>query len=139
MAEMLKTFNWNNDAPHTNFLRINEWKDQISWLSESVFSNKLWETKRIITFLQMNDEKVACVINFLLSSEVRSKPGVAPLLVLQLFPEMLRVYTEVKYIFYEKGAVYYVVTNQICRRSSERIWCKKVRLEAGYWRQKKTP
>jgi len=27
MAEVLKTFNWNNDAPHTNFLRINEWND----------------------------------------------------------------------------------------------------------------
>ena len=106
MAEKLKTYNCNNDEPHTNFLRINERNDQISWLSERVFSKKLREIKSIITFLQMTDENVACVINFLLSSEVRSTPGVAPLPVLQLFPEMLYVYIDVKHIFYEKGAIY---------------------------------
>jgi hypothetical protein len=137
MSETLKRFNWNNDAPQTNFLRINEWNDQISWLSEHVFSKKLRETKRIVTFLQMTAEIVSCVINFLPSSEVRRTPGVALLPVLQLFSEMLYAYIDIKYIFYEKGALYWVVTNQICRRSSERIWCKKVRLKAGYCRQKK--
>lgn len=106
MAEKLNTFNRNNEAPHDNFLRINEWKDQISWLSERVFSKNLRQYKRIITFLQMTDERVACMINFLLSSEVRSTPGVALPPVLQLFPEMLYVYIDVKYMFYEKGTVY---------------------------------
>jgi hypothetical protein len=52
-------------------------------------------------------------------------------------PEILCICIDVRNIFYENGAVYYVVTSQIGRRSSEVIWCKESSIESRVMKTKK--
>jgi hypothetical protein len=139
MADKLETFNYKTDAPHINFLQVNECtsKDQVSLLSERIFSKKLREIKRMITLLHIPDERAACVI----ISYWRQKLEIQQVLRLSqsYYSSGNAVYMYWRqYIFYENGAVYYVVANQIGCRSSEGIWCKKSSIESRAMKTKKS-